>query len=123
MLSPFEAIKRKYKAKARGKIFFFSFISATISGVLAWFFSQKENRDMVVTEAKKAGEVTKEKVLSLSEKANVKLHESMKKADQLISETKEKISQVRSHKIEPVIEDVKEGLEDTANVVKKDLQK
>ena len=102
-------IKRRKEAQKRNKIIAFSIFSGIVSGITAWFFSNKENRENTVKLGKKLGSQVKEKSLDLkelSQKEMSKLGSYMqnqagqikKKADEMkqkaTEKTKEKASKI-----------------------------
>jgi gas vesicle protein len=99
MLNILKKVKRRRAADTRNKVIIFSAISAVISAVSAWFFSNEDNRKTVVKKAKQAGDQiqkTSNKAAQEAKKTAGKISEFAKKEAKLISEKIQKSTQKKS---------------------------
>lgn len=107
-INPMERMERKYKAKTRNKVLLFSFLSSLVSGFFAFFFSQKENQQMIKQRAKEA----REKGFEFKDKV-------MEKAGDVRAEIKPTISNAQS-KMHEVASNLKGQITNRFNKVKDD---
>jgi hypothetical protein len=91
MFNYLENQKRKQKRTQKARIIFFSFMSSVVTAVIAIFFSQKENREKVVTGAKDLSRKAKDTTADLTSKVSKTSQDLTKKTIDLYEEYKSKL--------------------------------